>query len=266
MVISSQGQREAAQGLLVLREKLLDMTPAGEEVKARQARAQELLEQISTMTSHSELLSLIVDTWKEEDGEDIVGSIVVAAAPAFDYQFLMLLSERVDAAKDDEESESLEALRELIVQIQAERQQSQQAQMQQMQALLQEILQAEDPEAVMRQYAPAIDQTFLALIAANIKSAEESNATAAVNRLTQIYEMALKVLDESLPPEMRLMQQLAGAPDSADMKKLLNENRELLTPEFVEMLGVAESQMRESGHGEQADKIKSIRGQVALMV
>lgn len=266
MTISSQGQREAAQGLQVLREKLIEMTPAGEEVKMRQERAQELLEQISTMTSHADLLTLIVDTWQEEDGEDLVGAVVAAAAPAFDYQFLMLLSERVDGEKDDETRARLEELRGLIVQIQTEQQQSQQAQMQQVQALLQEILQAEDPGAVMRQYAPAIDQTFLALLAANIKSAEENNATAAVSRLKQIYTIALKIFDESLPPEMRLMQQLAAAPDSAGVKKLLNENRELLTPEFVEMLGLAEEQIRGSGNAEQADKIKTIRGQVALMV
>jgi len=63
----------------------------------------------------------------------------------------------------------------------------------------------------MRQYAPAIDRTFLGLLAANIKSAEEQNATAAVNRLRQIYEIGMKIFDESLPPEMHLMQQLALA-------------------------------------------------------
>jgi len=265
MMMSQQGQQQAAQGLLVLREKLLEMTPAGAEVKQLQERAQAVLEKISTLTSHADLASLLIDTWNEEDGEAIVGSVAVAAAPALDYQFLMVLTERMDAAKDDDERASLEDLRDLIVQIQAEQQQSQQNAMQQVQALLQEILQADDPEAIMRQYAPAIDRTFLGLLAANIKSAEEQNATAAVNRLRQIYEIGMKIFDESLPPEMHLMQQLAGAPDSATVKKLLNENRELLSPEFGEMLAMAEGQMREAGHEEQADKIKSIRGQVALM-
>ena len=46
---------------------------------------------------------------------------------------------------------------------------------QQVQALLQEVLQASDTEAALRQYAPAIDENFLALLAANIKAAEEKN-------------------------------------------------------------------------------------------
>jgi len=125
MMMSQQGQQQAAQGLLVLREKLLEMTPAGAEVKQLQERAQAVLEKISTLTSHADLASLLIDTWNEEDGEAIVGSVAVAAAPALDYQFLMVLTERMDAAKDDDERASLEDLRDLIVQIQAEQQQSQ---------------------------------------------------------------------------------------------------------------------------------------------
>ena len=265
MAISQQGQPDAAQELLLLREKLIEMTPAGEEVKKQQERAQALLEQIGQTKSREDLLTLVVDEWGKENGQDIIGSVAAAAGPAFDYEFLMLLTERMEAAKDDERT-SLDDLRNLITQIQAERQQSQQSAMQQIQALLQEVLQAEDPEALMRQYAPAIDQTFLALIAANVKSAREQNATAAVNRLEQIYNIALSIFDESLPPEIRFMQELAGMEDANAVKKLLNEKRELLTPDFVNMLNLAESQMREAGHADQADKIKSIRGQVALMV
>ena len=266
MAVSQQGQQEAAQNLLQLREKLIETTPAGEEVKKQQERAQALLEKISQTQSREELLTLVVNAWGEENGQDIVGSVAAATGPAFDYEFVMLLAAKIEATKDDEERTSLEDLRDLLVQIQSERQQNQQSAMQQVQALLQEVLQAEDPEAFMRQYTPAIDQTFLALIAANVKSAREQNATAAVNRLEQIYTIALQIFDESLPPEIHFMQELVGAPDANAVKKLLNEKRDQLTPDFVNMLGLAENQMRESGHNDQADKIKSIRGQVALMV
>jgi hypothetical protein len=46
---------------------------------------------------------------------------------------------------------------------------------------------------------------------------------------------------------------------------MLKENRATITPEFVESLKPLESEMRESGRTELADRIKKLRGQMTLM-
>jgi hypothetical protein len=69
-----------------------------------------------------------------------------------------------------------------------------------------------------------------------------------------------------MPPEMRLINQLVNAQDKGAMRKLLEENRGLLTPEFVEALRQLEDDFRARSGAEVADKLKSVRAQVQLMM
>jgi hypothetical protein len=59
--------------------------------------------------------------------------------------------------------------------------QSQQAALQQMQQLLQQILQAEDTQAALRQYADYIDEAFLSVLGANIQAAQKRGSSAAAS-------------------------------------------------------------------------------------
>ena len=90
--------------------------------------------------------------------------------------------------------------------------------------------------------------------------------TAAARRLHEIYDMALDIVQEGMPPEMRLINDLLNAPDKGAIRKLLEENRGLLNKQFIDTLRGLEEDFRGRGSAEVADRIKSIRGQAALMV
>lgn len=265
----SQGQSAELEALVRLREKLLNITPAGQVVKQQQEKARALVAQITPATSREELVDLVVQTWLGEDGQQLVGTLAVVASQLIDYQFLMLLSERIGGA-DQATRPKLDELRQFLLQMQeqlaARRQQSQEAMVQQAQALLQEVLQASDLGAALREHVDAIDDTFLSFLLGNIQQAEKAKATAAVRRLRQVYEAAVAVIQEQMPPELQLLNQLLAAPDEATMRQLVKENRSLITREFVESLKPLEAEMRENGRPELADRIKSLRGQMALMV
>jgi hypothetical protein len=134
------------------------------------------------------------------------------------------------------------------------------------QQVLQEVLQAPDLEEALRQYAEYIDETFLSVLAANIQAAQRNKATAAARRLQQVYDKAMALVQESLPPEMQLINQLLNAPDKAALTKLLQENRPKLNKEFISSLKVLETDMRDAGRDEVADRLKSLRAQISLMV
>lgn len=265
----SQGQTEELQLLLRLREKLLDKTPAGQKVKEQQEKIRALLSKITPQTSREELVGIAVDAWLAEDGQQVVGTLAVAIPQLFDYQFLMLLSERIGAASSPEERKKLEEMRQFLVQMQeqlaARQQQSQESMAQQAQQLLQEVLQANDTEAALRERMDEVDETFLSFLMANIQQAERAKATAAVRRLRQVYEQAVNILQESMPDDLRLLNNLLSAPDEAAVRQMLKENRATITPEFIESLKPLESEMRESGRPEIADRIKSLRAQMTLM-
>ena len=178
----------------------------------------------------------------------------------------MLVSQQIESSTDPEERARLEELRQLMTSMQEQQTQSRQAVAQQVQQILQEVLQATDPEAKLREFAEYIDENFLGVLAANIQAAQRNNSLAAARRLQKVYEQAMAVVQESMPPQMQLLNQLLTAPDKAALNQLLQEHRNLLNREFVETLKELEGQMRQSNRQEIADRIKSLRAQISLMV
>lgn len=267
MMISQQGQQEGAQALMQLRNQLLESTDAGREVKRIQDKVRAIVGEFTEQTTRDDLLNKILMTWREEeDGDEIVNSLIPAVVPMLDYQFLMLVSERLEAVTDETERGHLEQLRETIVAMQEQQQAAQQQMAQQVQAVLQEVLQATDFKAKLREYREILDESFLSVLAANIQAAQRNNSTAAARRLEQVYEAAVEILREGMPPEMRLLNELVAAPDKASLSQLLSENRDQLTPDFLNAMQAIENELREGGRQEIADRIKSLRGQIALMI
>ena len=265
MMATNQGQ-QGADSLLRLRAHLLESTPTGQQIKQLQDKVRAILGTLSAKTTREELLAKILEAWREEDGREIVGGLLASVAPMLDYQFLMLVSQQIESSTDAEERAHLEELRQLMVSMQEQQTQSRQAVAQQVQQILQEVLQATDPEAKLREFAEYIDENFLGVLAANIQAAQRNNSQAAARRLQKVYEQAMAVVQESMPPQMQLLNQLLTAPDKAALNQLLQEHRNLLNREFVETLKELEGQMRQSNRQEIADRIKSLRAQISLMV
>jgi len=265
VMTSNQGQQAGVTALMQLRNQLLETTEVGKQVKAQQDKVRSILSGFTANTTRDEVLDKVLAVWQEPDGEEVINSLVGAIAPMIDYQFLMLLSQRLESATDPAEREHLEQLRQLALSIQEQQSASQQAMVQQMQQILQDVLQAPDTAAKLREYADVIDESFLAMLAANIQAAQRNKSTAAARRLQQIYEQAMAILREQMPDDVRLLNELIAAPDKATLSQLLNNNRAKFTKEFIASMQEVEGQLRDAGRKEIADRIKSVRSQIALM-
>ncbi|HRW06711.1 MAG TPA: CpXC domain-containing protein [Caldilineaceae bacterium] len=264
MMTSQQGQQAGVQALLSVRNQLMESTEAGKEIKRIQDKVRAVVATLSKETSREELLDKILEAWQGDDGEEVANGLITAVIPMLDYQFLMQVSARLETA-GEEERERLNTLRETILAMQEQQQAMRQQMTQQMQAVLQDVLQAPDMKAKLREYADMLDESFLSLLAANIQAAQRNNSTAAARRLQQVYDTALSIMREQMPEEMRLLNELMSAPDKAAVSTLLNENRAKLTPDFVASMQAIEQELREGGRKELADRLKSLRGQIALM-
>lgn len=264
MMASNQGQNP--EPFVNLRTQLLDMTEAGREIKARQERVRAILQGLGANTTREQVLDRLLVTRQEDDGQELLPALVAALAPLLDYQFLMLITQRLEEANEDQTRQHLEEVRQLVLTIQEQQQQAQQAMLQQVQQILQQVLQAPDMKEALRQFGDYIDETFLAILASNIQAAQRNNSTAAARRLQQVYEAAVGIVQENMPDEMRLINELLSAPDKAALNRLLQENRPKLSKEFVSSLKVLETDMRDNNRGELADRIKALRAQITLMV
>ena len=265
--VAAEGQTEQHEALVSLRSSLLETTEAGQELKALEERVQEALSRIGPNTTREELLSQLLSYWQEgENGEAVATAILNAAAGLTDYQFLLGLADRLENSTDPEERSALIAIRERVVEIGEQRSQSQQAAAQQVQAVLQEVLQAPDTDAALKENADQINEMFLAVLASNIRQAEQNKATFAAQRLRTIYEKAVAILEEQMPPEMKLLNRLLSAPDEGTMRRLLQDHRSDLSQEFVEALKGLEERFSREGNSALASRVRSIRGQAALML
>ncbi len=265
--VAAEGQTEQHEALVSLRSSLLETTEAGQELKALEERVQEALSRIGPNTTREELLSQLLSYWQEgENGEAVATAILNAAAGLTDYQFLLGLADRLENSSDPEERSALIAIRERVVEIGEQRSQSQQVAAQQVQAVLQEVLQAPDTDAALEENADQINEMFLAVLASNIRQAEQNNAAFAAQRLRTIYEKAVAILEEQMPPEMRLLNRLLSAPDEGTMRRLLQDHRSDLSQEFVEAMKGLEERFSREGNSALASRVRSIRGQAALML
>ena len=265
--VAEEGQPEQHEALVNLRSALLDSTEAGQELKALEERVQEALSRIGPQTTREELLTQLVDYWLEgENGEAIATSVLNVAAGYTDYQFLLGLADRLEHSTDPEERSALISIRDRIVEIGEQRNQSQKMAAQQVQAVLQEVLQAPDTDAALQENIEQINEMFLAVLASNIKQAEQSKATFAAQRLRTIYEKAVAILEERMPPEMKLLNRLLSAPDEGTMRRLLQDNRSELSQEFVSALKTLEDRFSGEGNSALASRVRSIRGQATLLL
>ncbi len=263
----SQGQEEMAEQLAQVRAFLLENTEVGQRLKAQEDQVVQVLERLRPEMSRDELLDLLLEQWRDdEQGKMVVGAVLTAVAPLVDYQMLMDLSRRLEQATDPEERARILSLREFLVQFIQHQRESQAAVMERVQRLLSQVLQARDTRAALQEHAHEIDELFLEVLAANIQEAEAKGATAAAKRLRQVYEQALDVLQENMPPAIRLLNQILSTQNEAEVRRLLQENRELLDEEFLAALDGLEQRFRQTGDEAMANRIKSLRGQIRLMV
>lgn len=262
----NQGDRESIVALQALRQSLLEKTQAGREIKALQGRVEQVVRKIQPGSTREQVLAILLDAWREPDGDEVAPSVVMSLAPMLDYQFLLAVAEQLEQTTDPVERANLEKLREVVVLIQEQQQATQQNTAAQAQEILQAVLEAPDAAAAIREHADLIDENFLGLLAASVQRAEQNKAAAAARRLRKIYDLAMEVMQEQMSPDLRLINDLLNAADQGARRKLLEENRSLLSRDFLEALKQLEEDFRQRQGADVADRLKSIRGQAALML
>jgi vacuolar-type H+-ATPase subunit E/Vma4 len=265
MVASQQQDRASLERVVQLRNRLKETTEVGRKIQIAEDKVRALIDSITQETTPAEIIVKLTAAAGEPDGEQIAASVMMAISPAIDYQFLLAVTEKLEASSDEAERKALELLRSTATRIQEQVQASRQSIGAQLQELLQTVLQSEDPQATLNEYGDLIDENFLGLLASNIDRAEKSGATGAARRFRQLYEMALNVVQQGMPPEVQLLNDLVNAPDQATMRRLLDENRSAITREFIESLRQLEDDFRQRGNPELADRIKSVRAAATLM-
>lgn len=249
----ADGQAEMAQALLGLRALLAELSSKGQAAVAEVDASLGLGQTIT----REELLNQLQATQSNEEFE----TLVAAGRPLLDYAFFQNLTAQIEAASDAETASQLKALRSKILDTTARQDEQARAKMQQASNLLKTILQAEDPQVAARQHLDEIDDAFFAVLTANMRYAETEKRNDLVQALQGLANVVLGLLEERLPPNVRLMNQLLNTAYPEGTGQLLERQREVLTPDFIASLDQLITDLEQAGNLEVANHVRQVKSQ-----
>jgi hypothetical protein len=261
------GQAEAAgdtkslERLKLLRDNLLPLTTYGKRALKQQAA----VESLKDVSSPEEFLDRVIAADADE-----VAAIAIATRPALDYNFFGLLTARIEASQGAER-DRLAKLRDDLLDITQRIDQSARAGIEDAVKLLGEILNSPSPRSAVRDHMDAIDDVFMSVLAANMQRAEKENNEALLERFAMIYDEVMTMVEDGLPPEVQLINDLLQAPYPDGTRALLQEHRAEITPEVLDLMNAMATEMGQregesAEFAETAKRLKDIRTQAMLMV
>jgi hypothetical protein len=253
----ADGQTQLAQALLGLRAWLANLSSTARAAAAEVDVSLGLGETIN----REELLTRLQGAQSDQEFEELVA----AARPLLDYAFFQNLTAQIDAASDGDSADRLRALRKRILDTAAKQDDEVRARVQRAGELLKAILEAEDPRALARQRLEEFDDTFFVVLSANVQRAESQNRKDLAEALQQIADMVLGLIEDALPPEVRLVGQLLNAPFPDGTRQLLESQRQIITPQFLTALDQVITQLEEAGNAEAAEHMRQVKGQAEIM-
>jgi hypothetical protein len=237
-------------------DRVLELSTYGRKLLAQQAEIQAAAESLRGLpepVTREAVLDLLI----QAPNEDRESALATLARPVLDYLFFQTLSERIGAA-DADSREKLAALRNRLLKITQEIDAAQEARLAAASARLQALIEADDLDQAIQASLPGIDELFLNLLAANLAAAQERGDMATFERLAEIDRRLKEIIAQSLPPALRLAQEVAEEADEAAALKRIDESGEAVTPDFLSTLLAMSQRLSEAGDNEGAERLERL--------
>lgn len=256
---AAAGDEKSGERLDLLQQNLLPLTAFGKRLAKQQAAVASLKD----LKSPEEFLDRLMAADQDE-----VAAITVAARPLIDYEFFQKLTERIDAAQGAER-ERLAALRRRLLELTQEMDKAARETLQDSIGLLQEIVNSPNPRSAVREHADEIDEIFMNVLAANIQQVSQKGDQELLERLEMIYDEVADLIEESYPPEIRLINELMNQPYPDGTREMLRNRQAEFTPEVLDIMGHMADDIAQRDDPESAEiakRLRDVRAQAMLMV
>jgi len=250
--------------LLALREQLLRWTTLGQELGAREEAIASLGQQITREGLLDKLIEAATQGAAFKSAK--IETLIAVGRPAIDYTFYQQLTERIAAAEragQQEQAGTLTALRQTVLDETARLDEQDRQAVEEATELLQQALENDDPQAFIRNNIDQVDNLFMNILMANLQAAEGAGETAAVEQLTKISDAVAAVILESQPPEIQFVNQLLSAEYPNGTLALLQENRQRIGDQLLEVMRLLAEDLGKRGREETAQRMIQIREQAS---
>ncbi len=241
----AQGDQNAARQLALLQEELLTQTAYGRQLRAQASETEEAMRALQAASqqglTREKLLELMINAASETQLSTMVGM----ARNGMDYEFFQLLTSQIDRTASAEEREKLTKLRETLLRMTAEIDEEMKRQMQQTRALLEEILTAPNLETAAEERLDEINELFVEMLRSDLQVAREKSDLDRLGKLQRLSTVIQKA--SAPPPEVALIEKLIATADESERKKLMEQNKELVNQQFLDLLTSISAQAEQQG-------------------
>lgn len=258
--MAESGQIELARRVVQAQSRIAELSSFGQSMiqqqQEQQAIIQEVAEEIDRLGQQAKRSDLLNLALKYKDDDDRLQAMVGIARPAFDYEFFQELTAAIGKAPADER-EDLESLRDALLHLTQQVDRQAQAQLQNAVQLLQAMVSTPNPDDLIRDNLPLIDDAFMAVLTANIQEAERRKDVAASARLKGVYERIMTIVRETMQPELLFVNQLLQVESDEDARKLIQEHGADFDEALLEAMDAVSEVLESQG---QADMLKRLTG------
>jgi len=241
------GQAAASQRLLALSNSLLEWSSGGRAIR----KQGEILETLRSEPTRAKLLELLVQTTDKHTRE----LLITFGRPLLDYPFFQSLTAQIESATEADEKKRLTALRAEVLEVRDRLDQMTRALYEERSMLLRDLLLSDNPEELAWRRFQELDQAFFNVLTSNLEEARSENDQEAVAALQAIWGLVLRLMEETLPPEIRFFNRLMAAEDEAEVEKLLQENHDLVTEQLVQFVEEAKAELKDEDASETAERL-----------
>lgn len=256
------GQPQIAQQMLAIQTRVVELSTYGKQLLAKQAQQEQIIQEVaSQLETFGEKISredvlLLAITYADKD--DHLQALVGMIRPAFDYEFFQLLTASI-AKAPTQNRDQLEKLRDRLNQLTATIDQQNQRALQGVVGFLQTLVNHPQPEEMIADNLDAIDDTFMAVLSANIQQAEQAQNTALSDRLKYIYNAVVTILRANMSPELQFINTILGAPSDAEAEKFIKEHAPQLGGGLIEAFYAVEQMLVEQGNAALVGRVQTLR-------
>jgi len=123
---------------------------------------------------------------------------------------------------------------------------------------LQALMNSQNLDEALQANAGLIDETFMAVLSANVQEAERRGDNASAGRLKHVYERVVAMIQQTMPAEVQFINQLLSS-DEATAPALLSEGLQHFGPGLVEVLRTAAEALNEQGRADLSEKLRGLQ-------
>lgn len=262
--LAQSGRPDIAERILGTQQVVLQYSTYGKQVIQQQAEQEaviaEVAQEVQALGEQAQRSDFLNLARKYASDENRLQALVGLVRPAFDNQFFQDLTLVIGQAPADERA-GLETLRDKLLEFSSMIDRQQQAQVQVAVQMLQAMinLPPEQLDLVIRENLPVINDTFMAVLTANIQESERRGDVNASGRLKQIYEKVVSVLQESMQPELVFVNQLLSVESDSEAKAMLEDHAKDFGEPLLEVMDAVGQMLDAQGENEMVQRLADLR-------